>query len=134
MFKLDRTSHRYFIEPVSNVPHIKISLIKRFINFIKKLSCSTKICARNIFHTMKHNCRSNIGRNKRTIMKYCGKPRRCDITTMEVSKKTYEPVSNAKACQVEVVKELIDVRDNKVDLDSWQKEVVVECIHFLTMP
>ena len=29
MFRLDRTSHRYFIEPVSNVPHIKISLIKR---------------------------------------------------------------------------------------------------------
>ena len=57
MFRLDRTSHRYFIEPVSNVPRIKISLIKRFINFIEKLSCSTKICARNIFHTMKHACR-----------------------------------------------------------------------------
>ena len=75
MFILDRTSHRYFIEPVSNVPHIKIALIKRFINFIEKLSCSTKICARNIFHTMKHDCRSNIGRNIRAIMKYCGKPR-----------------------------------------------------------
>ena len=38
MFRLDRTSHRYFIEPVSNLPHIKISFIKRFINFIEKLS------------------------------------------------------------------------------------------------
>ena len=38
MFRLDRTSHRHFIEPVSNVPHTKISLIKRFINFIEKLN------------------------------------------------------------------------------------------------
>ena len=132
MFRLDRTSHRYFIEPVNNVPHIKISLIKRFINFIEKLSCAIKICARNIFHTMKHDCRSNIGRNIRAIMKYCGKPRICDITTKEVSKKSYQPVPNDKAWQVEGVKELIEVRDNKVDLDSCQKEEVVECIHFLT--
>ena len=52
---------------------------------------------------------------------------------MEVSKKGYQPVPNDKAWQVEVAKELIDVRDNKVDrLDSWQKEEVVESIHFLT--
>ena len=65
-------------------------------------------------------------------MKYCGKPRICDSTTKEDSKKSYQPVPNDKAWQVEVVKELVDVRDNKVDLDSWQKEEVVECIHFLT--
>ena len=41
-------------------------------------------------------------------------------------------VPNDKAWQVDVVKELIDVRDNKVDLDSWQKEEVVKCIYFLT--
>ena len=81
---------------------------------------------------MKHDCRSNIGRNIRAIMKYCGKPRICDITTMGISKKSYQPVPNDKAWQVEVDKELIDVRDNKVDLDSWQKEEVVECIHLLT--
>ena len=71
---------------------------------------------------MKHDCRSNIGRNIRAIMKYGGKPRICDITTKEVSKKSYQPVPNDKAWQDEVVKELIDVRDNKVDFDSWQKE------------
>ena len=56
-------------------------------------------------------------------MKYSDKPRICDITTKEVSKKSYQPVPSDKAWQVEVVKELIDVRDNKVDLDSWQKEL-----------
>ena len=73
---------------------------------------------------MKHDCRSNSGRNIRAITKYCGKPRICDITTEEVSKKSYQHVPNDKACQVEMVKKLIDVCDNKVDLDSWQKEEV----------
>ena len=81
---------------------------------------------------MKHDCRSNIGRNLRAIMKYCGKPRICDITTMEVSKKSYQPVRNEEAWKVEVVKELIEVRDNKSDLASWKKEEVVDYIHVLT--
>ena len=56
-------------------------------------------------------------------MKYCGKPRIYDITTMEVSKKSYQPVPNDKAWKVELVRELIEVRDNKIDL-------VVDCFHF----
>ena len=132
MFRLDRTTHRYFIEPVSNVPHIKISFIKRFIKFSEKLSCSTKICARNIFHSTKHDCRSNIGRNLRAIMKYCDKPRICDITTIELTKLSYQPVPIDKSWEIQLVKELIDVRDNILDLDDWRKEEVVDCIHSLT--
>ena len=64
-------------------------------------------------------------------MKYCGKPRICDIRTMEVSKISYQPIPKDRAWKVELVRELVDVRDNKIDLERWKKEEVVDCIHFL---
>ena len=36
MFRLDRTTHRYFIEAVSNMSHIKKVLMKRFMKFTNK--------------------------------------------------------------------------------------------------
>ena len=38
MFQLDRTTHRYFIEPISGMAHIKQALLKRFLSFTGKLS------------------------------------------------------------------------------------------------
>ena len=32
MLKLDRQTHKYFIEPISNSPHLKSILVKRFFN------------------------------------------------------------------------------------------------------
>ena len=67
MFRLDRTTHRYLIEPVSRTPHIKISLLKRFMNFINKLMCSRKTAAKNLFKNIRHDCRSTTGRKLRKI-------------------------------------------------------------------
>ena len=72
MFRLDRTTHRYFIEPISKTPHIKTSLLKRFMNFTNKLMCSGKIAAKNLFNIKRNECRSTTGRNLRKIMYYCG--------------------------------------------------------------
>ena len=42
MMKLNRCSHRFLIEPLSQTRHIKFSLMKRFINFMHKILNSTK--------------------------------------------------------------------------------------------
>ena len=42
MMKLNRFSHRFLIEPLSQTRHVKFSLLKRFINFTHKILNSTK--------------------------------------------------------------------------------------------
>ena len=42
MFELDRKTHRYLIEPISGMPHIRQALVSRFLNFASKLSTSKK--------------------------------------------------------------------------------------------
>ena len=75
MFKLDRTTHRYFIEPISEMKHVKWSLIKRFVNFIQKIQLSSKSQLKNLLMVSKKDCRSTTGRNIKHITKlFDGKP------------------------------------------------------------
>ena len=68
MLKLDRCTHKYFIEPLSGTQHIKWSLNKRFVNFTCKISSSTKIPMKILFDTIKRDCRSTTGKNLRHVM------------------------------------------------------------------
>ena len=103
MFCLDQRSHRYFIEPVSKIKHIKIAFMKRFIKFTEQLACSTKRTTRNIFHIIKHDCRSITGHNLRKIMQHCGKSRISELTSVEVGKMTYHPIPNNEVWRISLV-------------------------------
>ena len=114
MFRLDRTTHRHLIEPVSITPHINISLLNRFMNFTNKLMCSWKTAAKNLFKIIRHDCRSTTGRNLRKIIHYyCGKIQISEITTKEISEKNYHPIPVPEICRLDLVKELLEIRDNK---------------------
>ena len=52
MFELDRKSHRYLLEPISGMPHIRQALIGRFVSFVHKLSTSKKDALRNALESV----------------------------------------------------------------------------------
>ena len=68
MLNLPRTTHRYFLEPLSKTPHIIKSLKRRFINFIYKIRTSQKDVLRTVLHEIEHDCRSTTGRNIRNLL------------------------------------------------------------------
>ena len=51
-------THRYFIEPISNVPHIKTVLCTRFVQFVTSLSNCHKLCIRLLVELSKHDLRT----------------------------------------------------------------------------
>ena len=137
MFRLDRTTHRYFIEPNSKTPHIKTSLLKRFMNFTNKLICSGKIAAKNLFNIIRNKCRSTTGRNLWKIMYYCGKNRISEITSKEISEKSYHPTIPYhtsplhETWRLDLVNELLEIHDNNYDLKDWATDEVMDCFNFL---
>ena len=131
MFRLDRTTHRYFIEAVSNMSHIKKALMKRFMKFTNKISESPKVSARNILNTIKEDCRSTTGRNLRMIMKCCKKQRLGDVTNNAISQQHYVPVPVSEKWRIDLVKELLDIRDNIYDSVQWNTEEISCCINYL---
>ena len=131
IFRLDRTTHRYFIEPISHVSHIKISLMKRFMKFTEKLTSSSKRSTRNIFNIIKHDYRSITGWNMRNIMQYCGKNRIHETTPNAVSKKCYRPIPIQEMWRVNILEELLEIRDNINDSAGWNRQEIADCIRYL---
>ena len=133
MYRLDRTTHKYFIEPISCTPHIKISMLKRFFRFTENLKCSDKSCAKNVFNCLKYDCRSTTGRNLRMIANMTEKAS-CDfIIPQTIDKIRYVPyVNDMTEAKIEAVRELIAIRDGKKVLRQWNKDEVAELTNFLT--
>ena len=50
MYALPRETHRFFVERITNFPHIKLCLLKRYINFIKSLENHHKLPSKNLFN------------------------------------------------------------------------------------
>ena len=63
IFNLHRETHRYFIEPVSGVAHIRFALFKRFLKFTTSLANSSKLSVTNLFMTLKRDTSSTTGMN-----------------------------------------------------------------------
>ena len=85
LFRLDRRTHRYLIEPVSGLKHIKISIMKRLLKFADTLSSTGKEAVKNVFNTVARDCRSTMGKNVRLIQLTCESSH---LSIEEIGKKT----------------------------------------------
>ena len=119
MLKIPRNSHRYFLEPLSGIQHIKFSLMKRFVKFIKKISNSQKHVLRNILGIVKKDCRSTTGRNLRKIMLLLGNTSIDEINEEDLNKQTYSPVNNHDEWRIVMAKELVEIKNKNVIVHSF---------------
>ena len=68
MLGIPRNTHRFFIEPLTEIQHIKFSLLKRFVNFVNSIESSKKSVMRNLLKIVKQDCHTTTGRNLRKLM------------------------------------------------------------------
>ena len=111
MFNLHCKTHRYLIEPVSKIPHIKTCLLKRFLNFKNNLLNSTKTTARNVCYNVMMDCRSILGENLRKSMLYCKKSRPDDVYMKDVMGMDYEAVPDQEIWRVALLLELMYISE-----------------------
>ena len=128
MLRLDRATHRHFIEPLSKTRHLKVSLLKRFITFADKLEASTKSPVKHLFEKIKNDCRSITGRNLRGILLLCGMDRLCKPAPTDVLKLTYKQIDADNHWKLNLLEELIHERDLKEYQLGWKHSEISECI------
>ena len=128
MFKLNRTTHRYFIEPISEMKHVKWSLTKRFINFIQKIQLSSKSQLKNLLMVSRKDCRSTTGRNIRHITKlFDGKPIET-IKNEDLKKLKYHEATKDDEWRLGLVKEITDVLYGQQKLQGFDREMLNEIL------
>ena len=113
IFQLPKCTHRYFIEPISETPHLFTVLVNRFIKFYKNLCVSDKMLIQNLRTIQEIDTRSTFGSNLRNICLSTG----CDLLNISDAKNEvkYQNISNLNVWRVSVLKELLDSRNSNID-------------------
>jgi hypothetical protein len=68
MCDLPLRTHRYLLEPITDVTHVKLLLARQFIVFLNQIVKSPKHIPLELLQAVKYDVRSNTGYNLRRLM------------------------------------------------------------------
>ena len=131
MFELDRKTHRYLIEPISGMPHIRQALMSRFLSFTSKLATSKKEILRSAYEALRTDCRSTTGENIRNIMLECNTGLLDQSMAEDVKRWKFQPVPPGQEWRIDVVKDIISMRDNRRDGDIVSKDELNAILEYI---
>ena len=68
MADLPFATHRYLIEPITEEPHMSITVIRNYLKLILSIKKSTKPVLRQLYSIAKNDVRTTTGANLRNIL------------------------------------------------------------------
>ena len=131
MFRVDRKTHRYLIEPISKMPHIRSGLIQRSIGFMKRFVTSRKSVLGYAFEIFSKDCRSTTGSNLRNILLETEAYRFEDLVLKDLRKIKFMPVPDEERWRIPIIQDLLDVRDGTNGDIGWSKEEIDATLDYL---
>ena len=112
-------THRCLIEPISNTPHIRYCLLKRWLTFIKNVAGSKKPLLRLLFKVCNNDCRSIAGANIHGTLQLTGKTSIYDVERSDLDHLQYFPMTEDDKWKLEIIHQLLEEREiNKLDDDE----------------
>ena len=122
MHELPFATHRYLIELISGSPHLRRTLVRRYLSFIDKVRNSKKMALRQLLEIAQGDVRMTTGANLRFIMLQAKKNRVADLEAGNVDIEYY-PVNEAEEWKIGLVKELIDVKHDDLAIEGMDEEL-----------
>ena len=130
MLRLDRRTHRYMIEPLSGMQHLKKNIYKAFMSFSRKLEASPKASVREVYAAVKDDCRSVTGANLRRISIECAVDPSRPFSEISIEKTQFFPIPSDAEWKIPLAQELMEMRDDN-DSTIWDKEEIDETLQYL---
>ena len=124
------TTHRYLIEPVSDQKHARTMMNKRFLCFIQSIRNSKKFCLRYLLRSIEYDTRSVTGNNLRKLMLESGT---FDIRKLKPkdAEANYFDVPEREEYRVEFIKELIEVKNNEMEVAGFDNHELDDILSYL---
>ena len=119
MYDLPYETHRYFIQELADGPHLKKTLIKRFLSFMTSIQKSKKSIPKLLLETIKYDVRSVTGSNLRKIAKLVKKDAVDDLVVSDALTVEYHEMKQENEWKVGIIRELTDVKFNSAELDEF---------------
>ena len=130
MFNLPWGTHRYLIEPVSNELHVRTILAKRFVNFISSIRHSSKNVLRDFLKYVEYDTMSVTGRNLRNISLETNINDIRMLIARDVKLK-YNDIPKQEEYRVNVIKEIVDIRNGQLDLEGFDMEELDQILQYV---
>ena len=129
ILNLDRTTHRYMIEPMSGCLHPKVMLMSRLTSFHKSLVGSPKFSVRFLARLAEKDMRTVMGRTLNYLVRQCNVNSLDDLNAPLVKESLkYAVVPEAEGWRVSLANELKDIRDGKSNLGEFSKKEIEEML------
>ena len=131
MLNLPKETHRRLIEPLSGIPHIKFSMLKRFLAFLQQIRNSNKEASKFLLDSIYKDTNSITGSNLRNILLMTGKATVSELVPDDVSSLQYHPMPEDEMWKVSILQELIDAKHGNMEIDEFRYNELEEMLEFL---
>ena len=134
VWNIPNTTHRYFLEEISETPHLKATLYQRYLVFVKSIINSKKRFLSALAQRVCHDQGSITRHNLNAIEKDSGCNDLLSYNPRFISSKVrYAPVPEEDLWKVGLLKELIQLRNNEMTLEDSQftKDELQDLINFV---
>ena len=134
IFDLPWTSHRCWIEVVSNCLHPKVMLCSRYVKFYKSLNSSSKSSVRFLSKLKEHDLRTVLGRTLSRIQQECGAASLQELSPNLVKEKMkYAQVPEDENWKAGLLKELLLANSRALTVENMeQTEIKMMIDHLCT--
>ena len=121
MFDLPWATHRYLIEPLTGLPHLRRILVRRFLSFVSMIRKSSKIAISQLLETILSDVRFTTGSNLRTIMLMAEKNTIEELEMGGVEIK-YHDIVESEVWRVDFIKEVVDLKYGDLEVQGFTRE------------
>ena len=118
MLDLPRETHRYLIEPLSKVPHIRKILIKRFLTFLDQIRKSNKNASKFLLETIISDTRSVTGSNLRNILLQTNKTEVRELVPGDAYTIKYHPIAHDDEWKLKFIHDIVEAKNGKMEVPN----------------
>ena len=131
MCDLPLRTHRYLLEPITQVSHVKLLLAKQFLGFLSQIRKSPKLLPIELLDAVMYDVRSTTGYNLRRLMLLLNKTSVDEISVNDFKLIKYHPISEEDKWKISFINEITDVKFKQLDVDGFETEELEEILNFL---
>ena len=134
ILNLERSTHRFMIEPLSGCLHPQAMLESRYFSFYSGLVNSSKFCVRYLARLAERDMRTVMGRTLNYILEQCGmnSSQLSELSSSLIKKKVkYLEASEVNQWRVKLGIELVKVRDGEVEVDGFTNAEIQEMLAYV---
>ena len=120
MLDLPHATHRSLIEPLTEDKHVKLILVRRFLQFMEKIKNSGKSALQMLQSVAIKDVRSVTGSNYRNIMVLVGKLHVEDVCLDDSDSLTYHQLDEKDIWKVPAIKEIINTKAGVLEVPGFE--------------